>query len=267
MVKIQVVSDLHLESPSAYDIFELEPTAPYLALLGDIGNTRDPGLLDFLRRMLKQYDLVFFVPGNHEPYHSSWPATTTTLSEFANSINNENLPGQQQQQHGKFIFMDQTRHDITPTVSILGCTLFSAIDPKHTHDVSYGLNDFYYIKNWTSTDHNARHASDVSWLNTQVEKIAREEPERKIVVLTHYCPTFDANDPQYEGSKLTSGFTTDMTGEVCWTSCNVAAWAFGHTHFNYDVVDGSTGKRVVANQRGYTFAQADLFDAGKTLEV
>jgi len=35
---VQIVSDLHLETPKAYDIFEIEPKAPVLALLGDIGN-------------------------------------------------------------------------------------------------------------------------------------------------------------------------------------------------------------------------------------
>lgn len=35
---VQILSDLHLESPKGYDIFEMAPNAPYLALLGDIGN-------------------------------------------------------------------------------------------------------------------------------------------------------------------------------------------------------------------------------------
>jgi hypothetical protein len=34
---IQIVSDLHLEAPKAYDVFDIVPQAPYLALLGDIG--------------------------------------------------------------------------------------------------------------------------------------------------------------------------------------------------------------------------------------
>ncbi|QPG94137.1 hypothetical protein C2857_004943 [Epichloe festucae Fl1] len=37
---IQIFSDLHLESPKAYDLYNIPPKAPYLALalLGDIGN-------------------------------------------------------------------------------------------------------------------------------------------------------------------------------------------------------------------------------------
>lgn len=35
---VQIISDLHLEAPKGYDIFDIVPTAPYLALLGDISN-------------------------------------------------------------------------------------------------------------------------------------------------------------------------------------------------------------------------------------
>ncbi|KAK3372637.1 hypothetical protein B0H63DRAFT_527469 [Podospora didyma] len=47
-----ILSDLHLESPKAYDIFDIEPKAPYLALLGDIGNVEahKADFLDFLTR-------------------------------------------------------------------------------------------------------------------------------------------------------------------------------------------------------------------------
>src|SRR5690242_18460127 len=72
MVKIQVLSDLHLESPSAYDIFEVEPAAEYLALAGDTGRVKDAGLIAFLRKHLAKFKIIFFVIGNHEPYLSSW---------------------------------------------------------------------------------------------------------------------------------------------------------------------------------------------------
>ncbi|RVD86383.1 uncharacterized protein DFL_004662 [Arthrobotrys flagrans] len=262
MVQIQVVSDLHLEASFEYDTYELDPAAPYLALIGDIGNTRDPGLLDFLRRMLKQYELVFYIAGNHEPYHSSWDSTHSKFIEFAESVNDEPEMGS-----GKFIYMNQTRYDLTNDVTVLGCVLFSAIDPNHMKDVSFGLNDFYHIQNWTVEDHCSGHNSNVAWLNARISRIVEEEPARKIVVFTHYCPTFDATDPKYRTSTIISGFTTDMTKEEFWKFENVKVWAFGHTHYNYDVVEEGTGKRIMANQRGYYFSQADGYDPKKTIEV
>ena len=79
MVEIQILSDLHLESPAAYDVFDITPTAEYLALLGDIGYTKDAGLIDFLRKQLPKYKTTFFVMGNHEPYHSSYAASKQHL--------------------------------------------------------------------------------------------------------------------------------------------------------------------------------------------
>lgn len=35
---IQIVPDLHLETPPHYDLFNITRKAPQLALLGDIGN-------------------------------------------------------------------------------------------------------------------------------------------------------------------------------------------------------------------------------------
>jgi hypothetical protein len=52
----------------------------------------------------------------------------------------------------------------------------------------------------------------------------------------------------------------------------VRVWAFGHTHYNCDLVlereEANTGPiRLIANQRGYYFAQADGFDVDKVVAV
>lgn len=47
MVKIQILSDLYLETPAADDVCEITPIAEYLALLGDIAYTKTSGLIEF----------------------------------------------------------------------------------------------------------------------------------------------------------------------------------------------------------------------------
>ncbi|KAL2847965.1 hypothetical protein BJX68DRAFT_267887 [Aspergillus pseudodeflectus] len=74
MATFQILSDLHLENPRAYDVFDIPPKAPYLALLGDIGSVKDDGLFAFLEAQLQKFQLVFFLLGNHEPYDSNWTA-------------------------------------------------------------------------------------------------------------------------------------------------------------------------------------------------
>ncbi|KAF1831775.1 hypothetical protein BDW02DRAFT_571676 [Decorospora gaudefroyi] len=261
MVKIQILSDLHLEAPAAYDVFEITPTAEYLALLGDIGHTKDVGLIEFLRKHLAKFKIIFYVLGNHEPYHSSFAASKHSLLTLQAET--------EQQASGKFVLLDQTRYDLSPTVSILGCTLFSNVTAPQKDHVSFGLNDFYHIENWTVETHVQQHDSELRWLNAEVEKLMQDSDRRKIIIVSHYSPTEDARaiDPKYQSSTLTSGFMTDLSHEICFSSECVAMWAFGHTHFNCDFEHDMYRTRLVTNQRGYYFQKSKGFEPGKVVEL
>ena len=260
MVKIQFLSDLHLESPAAYDVFEITPTAEYLALLGDIGYAKDVGLIELLRKHLAKFKIIFYVLGNHEPYHSNYAASKQQLLALQAET--------KQQASGRFVLLDQTRYDLSPTVSILGCTLFSNITTAQKDFVSFGLNDFYHIENWTVEEHVQKHESELRWLNTEVQKIM-EESDRSIVIMSHYSPTDDARaiDSKHKSSNISSGFMTDLSQEICFSSERVVVWAFGHTHFNCDFEHDTHQIRLVTNQRGYYFQQSSGFDPGKIIEL
>ncbi|KAJ5578498.1 uncharacterized protein N7459_007462 [Penicillium hispanicum] len=268
MAAFQIVSDLHLESPPAYDTFQIIPAAPYLALLGDIGVIKDDGFFSFIEAQLHNFEIVFFLLGNHEPYHSSWKVTKARVSNFASSIDQQRLV-----QHGlgRFVFLDQTRYDLSPKVTVLGCTLYSKVSETHRKSVSFGINDFYYIEDWAVDDHNAAHNADLKWLNDQVTSIAASEPQRKVVIFTHHSPVagdMRANDPKHANSPLSSGFATDLSTQECWKTPRVRLWAFGHTHYNaHFTEEEETGKLVISNQRGYYFRQADGFDPEKAVHI
>jgi hypothetical protein len=264
--RLQILSDLHLESPQAYDVFNINPKAPFLALLGDIGYAKDNGLFVFLRKQLTIFRIVFLVLGNHEAYHSSWAETKSSVKRFRDDID-ESIRGGEML--GKLVLLDQTRYDISPTLTILGCTLFSHVSRAQTESVSFGLNDFYTTRDWSIEAHQEAHFADLNWLNEEIESISRLEPDRKVIVLTHYCPSTHEKvvDPKHGSSKISSGFMTDLSNEPCWQREIVTLWAFGHTHFNCDFRDIQTGKRVVSNQRGYYFAQSMGFDAEKVVEL
>lgn len=261
MVKLQILSDLHLESPAAYDVFDITPTAEYLALLGDIGYTKDAGLISFLHKQLPRFEIIFFVLGNHEPYHSSYAASKQQLLALEAET--------EQQASGKFVLLDRTRYDLSPRVSILGCTLFSDVTAAQKDFVSFSLNDFYHIENWMVEEHVQKYESELRWLNAEIQRLLEEEPDRKIIIMSHYSPTVDARsiNPKHGSSNISSGFMTDLSGEICFSSEHVAVWAFGHTHSNCDFEHGSHQIRLVTNQRGYYFAQSDGFDAGKTVKL
>jgi Calcineurin-like phosphoesterase len=265
--QFQVISDLHLESPPAYDVYDIPALAPYLCLLGDIGDSRRfEDLLKFLSKQLKKFEIVFFVLGNHEPYHGRWSQVKTRLSLFAESIDGRR---KKEKTLGKFVLLDQTRYDLNDYVTVLGCTLHSYILDKQLEYVSMGLNDFHNIEDWDVHMHRKAHESDLQWLNEQVRSISHTEPKRKIIILSHHSPVFggQATDPKHAESLYTSGFSTDLSGEECWKNSSVKVWAFGHTHFNCDYRDEETGKRVMTNQRGYYSAQAPGFDLEKVVTL
>ncbi|CAI7607668.1 unnamed protein product [Penicillium glandicola] len=254
MSTFQILSDLHLENPSAYDVFKITPKAPDIALLGDIGVVNDAGFITFIETQLRQFQIVFFLLGNHEPYHSNWEDTKQFLHQFSASVDRRRSTPEQDghpETMGSFVFLDQTRYDLSPDVTILGCTLFSRVSEAHKeHD-------------WTVDDHMAAHEADLRWLNGQVSHIAASEPHRKIVVFTHHSPVTQdqrAVDPRHVNSSLSSGFASDLSGEEIWKSPLVKLWAFGHTHFNVSYIEEGTNKMVVSNQRGYYFSQAQGFN-------
>lgn len=265
-LRLQILSDLHLESPAAYDVFNINPKAPFLALLGDIGYVVDEGFFAFLRKQLATFQVVSLVLGNHQACHSSWTETKSHVERFKHDIDEASRRGEAL---GKLVLLDQTRYDISPTFTILGCTLFSCITEEQMESVNFGLNDFYHIRDWSIEAHQKAHVADLSWLNREIDWISRLEPDRKVIILTHYCPSTHAEvvDPKHSESKLSSGFMTDLSNEPCWQREIVTLWAFGHTHFNCDFRDLTTWKRVVSNQRGYYFSQSTGFNAEKVVEL
>lgn len=280
--QFQIVSDLHLETHPSYDGFRLRKTAEYLALLGDIGHVGDDRFLSFLEKQVQRYWAVFFLLGNHEPYHLDFPAAKSRMRAFADRMEAKRRTST----IGRFIFLDQTRYDMPGyRLTILGCTLFSHITKEQAASVASRLVDFKDIVDWTIEQHNLAHQSDLEWLNAEVAKIAREQPTRNIAIFTHHspCSAKEATRPKHRNSEVSSGFVTNLEREECWMNPRVKMWAFGHTHFNCDFedkVDGETGietstetstgtrtKRVVANQKGYYLLPERDFNGGKLFEV
>lgn len=267
VMSFQIISDLHLEAPKAYDFVKIIPKAPYLALLGDVGNvvSHKNDLLDFLTVQLNQFRAVLFVPGNHEAYHSNWPDILKVLHAFEQDIRkNDSL--------GEFVLLDRAVfRPPDANVAVLGCSLFSCVPPESEMAVSFGLNDFFQISDWDVRKHNEAHMRDLAWLNAQATDLERSDV--KILIFSHWSPSRDIRTvkSKYSESPVKSAFSTDLSSEVCFKSAKVQLWAFGHTHYNCDFTverEGGAGQlRLLANQKGYYFSQADGYDGEKTVNL
>lgn len=256
IIKFQIMSDLHLETPktrATYTDFKLEPICPNLVLLGDIGEVQHDQLFEFLETQLLHFDRVFFLLGNHEPYGLQYTDAVNRVRKFAAVVERERKA--KGSNLGAFLLLNRNRYDLDRRVTVLGCTLFSHITNDQTESVSRFVSDFAEIQEWNVDSHNAAHERDLKWLNAQVSEIARNEPDRKIVIFTHYSPTklAEANVHRHlkDAAGVGSAFVTDLSQQVCWKSKLVKLWAFGHTHFNCNFFDAATGKQVIANQKGY----------------
>ncbi|KAI0785939.1 Ser/Thr protein phosphatase protein [Abortiporus biennis] len=265
-VQLQIVSDLHLEierSPAPrgkeFYHFDVPVCAPHLALLGDIGWTLQDDLFSWLKVQLNLFETVFFVSGNHEPYRSSIAESENRLVAFASEIEADPSVS------GKFAYLSRTRYDISPMHTILGCTLWSALNPDDLDILSWSLTDFRRIENFNPDAFIVKHQEDLDWLNNTVDEIARTEPDRKVIVFTHHAPTIKGTgDPKFDGEPTSSAFATEITAERCWNKDVVELWAFGHTHWCCDFE--VHGVRVYSNQRGYKDGSPG-FEAGRVVTV
>lgn len=269
--RFQIMSDLHLETHPSYD-YDFPQTAPYLALLGDIGHVTSEHLIQFLVRQLLRYRIVFFLLGNHEPYRTSWVFARERMQRF---VRNAQRLRAHDPSIGEFVFLDQTRFDLPDrdsdsdndgAVTVLGCTLFTDVPPTEAAEVQARLVDFRDILRWDVAEHVDAHRADLAWLNAQVAACAAAG--RTVVIFTHHSPTRDARacNPRHRHSTVNSGFSTDLSAEECWTNPQVVLWGFGHTHYSCDFVD-ERGKRVVANQKGYYLIPQKAFRPAKVVEV
>lgn len=246
-MKLQILSDVHLEF--GRPDFDFPATAPYLALLGDIGDPWTETYRKFLLRQAERFELVYVLCGNHEPYKR----TNNQANEMVRNICKK-IPD-------KLIHLDMTRHDFSKDIVVLGCTLWSRVSETQRPTVGCFLADYRYIKDWSVSMNNATHTRHVDWLEQNIEAAGREN--KSVIILTHHAPTFKGTcAPMHRQSPLSSAFATDLEYLM---KPPVVAWASGHTHWSYEQV--INGVKVCANQSGYPNESGVNYRDGYVLDV
>jgi predicted phosphodiesterase len=284
-VKIQLLSDLHLESQPQFLPHQLPRPAPgadLLVLAGDIGSYQtgskltdaDFGLAPF--SPLHGWPTpVVFVPGNHEydgldfdAAHARLRATCARLQ--IGWLEREVMFGPWTDRHGL-------------PVRLLGTTLwtdFDALGPQadaapkaRTGGPSAGENLLaqqlkarekafraanFYLKKASTTRHSAPFlAAEIraqaitcqDWL-----RHALDTPfEGSTVVVTHFAPSLRSADPRYGLVPGTAGFCSALDDMLL----QAQLWLHGHLHAPQDYVH--QGCRVVANPLGYARKNEQAF--------
>ena len=267
--KIQYVSDIHLEfRDKALFHTIVTPTAPYLALAGDIGKPGDKLFQEFLKYVSENWKAVFYITGNHEYYtepfyYWKWRSPRTVEKTHTEIEEIVKLYPTIYYLHAgapvQFLPDDN--------VVIIGTTLWSHI-PDHLLDYAHtSINDYkmipiqrgdviqcvtpLYTREW--------YAKERAVLADEIAKWSARGTD--IVVLTHHMPSLSLVAPQYKSSLINCCFASECDDLML---PRVRAWIYGHTHAAKETVIGTT--LCAVNAVGYPKEQIDGFSINRTLE-
>ncbi len=254
-VKLQLLSDLHLE---AHPAFEPRPAegADLLVLAGDIGSYQQGSRLaddDFgLARFSPRHGWpvpVLYVPGNHEYDGLDFDATHERLRATCERL-------------GITWLERETR--VIDGVRFVGTTLWTDFDalvhppgePVPTpsqalkrRDKAFRAANFYLRKAATLRNGEVMLAEAWRELGQACQAWLRAELARPhagpTVVITHFAPSLRSADPRYGLVPGTAGFCNALDELLP----QAQLWLHGHLHCAHDYQ--VAGCRVVANPLGY----------------
>jgi predicted phosphodiesterase len=254
-VKIQLLSDLHLEAHPHYQA-RPAPGAELLVLAGDIGSYQQGSRLqgdDFgLERFAPALGWpvpVLYVPGNHEYDHLDFDATHARLRATCERLGITWLEREVLQLGG---------------IRFVGTTLWSDFDalglrPGHEAKDTVQLLKLrhkgfraanFYLEKYASTRAGQPMLAD-AWRELALEcqqwlRAALAQPfEGTTVVVTHFAPTLLSADPRYGITPGTAGFCNSLDGLLAQADL----WLHGHLHCQFDYRE--QGCRVLSNALGY----------------
>jgi predicted phosphohydrolase len=235
MTGIQVASDLHIEYNEESDFPDplkyINPSADILILAGDIGSLyRLQQLRFFLGELCKKFQIVLYIPGNHEwyalPNHEAIPLRQLEkrMATLGRSI--ENL-----------YILDRSSVRIG-NLCIAGATLWS--NPKCK------VPPFIVrVSELRTKEYAKRHAEDLVYLSKMINHC--HSHGYKLVVVTHHPPSMRVTQDTGRRKKFQSLYATDL--EYLLDKSKVDTWICGHVHKNFDFLS-ENGTRVLGNQKG-----------------
>lgn len=243
-MRIQFCSDLHLEINDPKEFPELlEPVAPVLALLGDIGDPESEIFVTFLDWCCRHWSQVLFIPGNHEFWRLK-PETKKTIDSVIARF--RILEGRYK--NLKFCWRQKLYSE--DGVILLATPLWSR--------PAEGVIPHEYEKAWIDRDRSfdadtlhKLHEADLKWLTRELKAASNET----VVVLTHYAPSMMLIDSRFIGHPDETLYASDLDTLL---RPPIVAWACGHVHQSvqwlksWETATGESGEILITtNPCGY----------------
>lgn len=269
-MKIQVVSDLHLE----FGPIEIKNEgSDVLILSGDILVAADlaisPERNRFFREFLRQVDGEFpnivYVPGNHEFYNGK-------MNECLQNIHNECA------RYNNIYFLENETVEIDDVI-FMGATLWTDCnkeDPLTLHALKDMMNDFFIIRNDNKIFNDIMNQyprllpEDIVEFHKKTleyfDIVLENSKDKRCVVVGHHAPSKASTHPRYRNEVLMNGGYSSDLSEFILDRPQIKLWTHGHTHESFDYMIGDT--RIVCNPRGYHgHAVNPNFNPSKVIEI
>ncbi|MEN8201998.1 MAG: metallophosphoesterase, partial [Bacteroidota bacterium] len=236
-MKIQYCSDLHIEFPENSSFLKqnpIEAAGDILILAGDIVPFAVMQEFDwFFDDLSGRFNSVYWIPGNHEYYHSDINRRSGSFIEEIRS--------------NVFLLNNQV-------IEIKGCrmifsTLWTEISERNRREIAQRLSDFRVISNngetFTPFEYNALHRENLEFIE---KALSNKNEDKCTIVATHHIPTFLNYPEKYRGDTLNEAFAVELFSFI--EEYVPDYWIFGHHHSNPESFKiGNT--RLLTNQLGY----------------
>lgn len=244
--KFYLASDIHIEFRNRQDAVDSiidqmthgiqKDDHNTLLLAGDVGIVFDTSsseiskmLTYFLKKIKELFDVVIYVPGNHEYYNAI--RYNKSVAQISNELHHlcDELG---------VVFLDCNTYIHPNGYILVGVTLWTCI----SEETSMNMNDVNNI--YTNVmEIRKLHALHKKYLRETLDTNKRN----KIVVVTHHVPSFSAIHPRYDMYQhLADGYACDCEDMM---SPKIRIWCFGHSHEGVDVV--VNGCHLKSNPMGY----------------
>ena len=230
-LRLQIVSDLHLEFLSQDQVVEVADRVSYrtsaevLLLAGDIcslSNNSVNNLYTFLDFVNTRYNYILYVLGNHEYYGTSREEVSNVTRKIVGKIPN--------------IFILENSSITINNVTFYGTTLWFE-ETVEAGMYRHYLNDYRCIKDFTPD----------LWCRKALFYIRNiSDDENKKVLITHHVPHSRFISEKYVGNKMNCFYLNEI-GKYLDKFDLVT---FGHSHDSVDY-QFSNRTKAISNPRGY----------------
>lgn len=259
-MKIAYCSDLHLNFGS----LRLDNTkdAEILILAGDVMEADDPKAspvyAEFFEQISQEFNLIFYVPGNHEYWGGNIRNTLLSMTRF--------LPA-------NIIMLDNAGYDIHredgTSVTFFGGTCWTDLGRGNNTSIMYAerMKDFKYTTYsddksyfWSKdeTGQRVRMQREIQF-NThywmEEHKLFLEKASERIhgcndvVMITHHAPSSMSVDPMFKNDIFGNDAYASDLSEFILDRPQIKNWIHGHMHCQNLYMIGDCTVR--SNPRGY----------------